>query len=181
MTKLQGFQLSIVAELECDDRPVGDWDYDELGTNKILVPNLSPRELGTNKVLVPNSSPRELGTNKVLVPNSSPRELGTNKVLVPKGEDWKPPIGCLQQKWIKDHQYWYWRYYKTNGKKGSIYLGKDYNKAIQKVIKIGIPANAKAHHPSLPPTDPQVPIQIAANTRDLAQTAHGASGHPIAA
>jgi hypothetical protein len=81
--------------------------------------------------------------NTELVPNSPTSELGTKKKLVPNSEIWKPPIGCLNHKWIKDQKYWYWSYYKSKGKKTSLYLAKDYNKAIAKAKKIGMPPNAK--------------------------------------
>jgi hypothetical protein len=147
MTKLRGTQLSLIAELGTEDRPVGDWDYDELGTNKYLVPNSSIPELGTNKILVPNFTKWDADLS-----------------------DWQPPIGCLQQKWIKDHQYWYWRYYDNRHKKRSLYLGKDYNKAVRKAIKIGLPTDAKI--PNLPTTNPQT------ITHSVVLSANAATAHP---
>lgn len=128
MAKLKGHQLSLITELGTNDPPVGDWHSDELGTNEILVPNSPPSELGTNKILVPNFQ----------LPTIWEEKFDGQYI-----EEWKPPIGCLQQKWVKDHQYWYWRYYDDRGKKFSKYLGKDYTKAVRKCIKIGTPANAK--------------------------------------
>jgi hypothetical protein len=130
-----------------------------LGTNKNLVPNANEDgELGTKEKLVPNSPlpkpPSALGTKKNLVPNADgDSELGTKKNLVPNAEIWKPPIGCLNQKWVKSDRYWYWSYYKSKGKKGSLYLAKDYNEAIAKAKKIGMPPNAKP--PNLRATAPE--------------------------
>jgi hypothetical protein len=196
MTKLSGSQLSLIAEIEEDEYQVGDWHYDELGTEEILVPNFSLPELGTTKSLVPNFSPPELGTNQtlvpnfpdselgtnpILVPNFFPPELGTNQTLVPNSDEWKPPIGCLQQKWIKDHQYWYWRYYNSKGKKASLYLAKDYNKAIRKAKKIGVPPDAKL--PNLPPPDPQTQAPTPTINHPLchSQTTHRTSRDSLAA
>jgi hypothetical protein len=172
MTKLQGQQLSLIAESEFSDPPVGDWDYDELGTDQILVPNFPDQKLGTNKILVPNFPDRELGTNKILVPNSDDRELGTNEWTPPDWTDWKPPIGCFQQKWIKNHQYWYWRYYNNEGKKASLYLHKDYNKAVRKAIKIGCPVDAKPAKLPTQQADSQERGKSPSNLIDIAQTAH---------
>jgi len=127
---------------------------ERLGTkNQNDIPNQpSPttERLGTkNQNDIPNPSPpttERLGTkNQNLVPNSSDTErLGTKENLVPNQlKIWKPPIGCLNQKWMKANQYWYWSYYKAKGKKTSLYLAKDYNDAIAKAKEIGIPANAK--------------------------------------
>jgi hypothetical protein len=151
MTKLKGEQLSLITELGTDDRIVGDWGWEKLGTKDSLVPNSPLPELGTKIWLVPNF------------------------------DDWKPPIGCLQQKWIKDHQYWYWRYYDNRGKKASLYLCKDYNKAIRKAIKIGVPTDAKL--PNMPATDPQIqtPNRATDDRRFIAPTAHSASSHRAAA
>jgi hypothetical protein len=145
MAKLIGSQLSLIAESDFEYRPVGDWDYDELGTEIFLVPNSPLPELGTEIYLVPNL------------------------------DDWKPPIGCLQQKWVKDHQYWYWRYYKLNGKKRSKYLHKDYDKAVRKAIKIGVPTDAKLPKSTHSKTRPQTQTARTENIIDIAQTAHGAS------
>jgi hypothetical protein len=132
MAKLAGEQLSLITELGTEDLPVGDWAYDELGTDKILVPNFLTSKLGTNKILVPNFPPASIWEEKF-----------DGRYL----EEWKPSIGCLQQKWVKGHQYWYWRYYDERGKKASKYLSKDYTKAVRKCIKIGMPIDAKQHHP----------------------------------
>jgi hypothetical protein len=175
MAKFAGEQLSLIAEDFDDDRPIGDWDYDELGTENLLVPNSPLPELGTKNLLVPNSPLPELGTKNLLVPNSPLPELGTEIYLVPNLDDWKPPIGCLQQKWVKDHQYWYWRYYKLNGKKRSKYLHKDYDKAVRKAIKIGVPTDAKLPKPTHPKACPQTQHPTAENLIDIAQTAHPAS------
>jgi hypothetical protein len=160
MAKLKGTQLSLITELGTDDLPVGDWAYDELGTNKSSVPNSPPSELGTKKFLVPNSLRSGIWT-----------ETFAGQSL----EEWKPPIGCLQQKWIKAHQYWYWRYYDDRGKKASKYLSKDYTKAVRKAVKIGIPIDAKNHHPANLQTDIERSPQPAANLVNITQTAHRAS------
>jgi hypothetical protein len=238
MAKLIGSQLSLIAESEIEHRPIGDWDYDDigpikvqnqpifirninylappaptpppldldnplpsiyrsdlpklgtenlhtpnsplpqLGTENLPVPNSHLPELGTDKISVPNSHNPELGTNNLPVPNSLNTELGTEIWLVPNFDDWHPPLGCLQQKWIKDHQYWYWRYYKINGKKRSRYLGKDYNKAILKAIKIGIPSDAKLPKSPRPQADSQNQFGATSNLIDLAQTAYGTSRNP---
>jgi hypothetical protein len=156
MAKLKGHQLSLITELGTDDLPVGDWAYDELGTNKILVPNSPSPELGTNKILVPNS-----------LRSGTWEELFDGQYL----EEWKPPIGCLQQKWIKDHQYWYWRYYDDRGKKASKYLSKDYTKAVRKAVNIGIPIDAKKHHPTAQSPDIESSPNSSANLIDITQTA----------
>ncbi len=127
----------------------------KLGTNKTLVPSSPTSELGTNKTLVPNSPTSELGTNKTLVPNFEPTDTWEEKYDGVYLEDWVPPLGCLQQKWVKNCQYWYWRYYDLRGKKRSLYLSKDYNKAVRKVIKIGVPTDAKIPKSSHAKTDPQ--------------------------
>jgi hypothetical protein len=126
-------------------------------------PPPTTERLGTkNKNLVPNSPPpttERLGTkNKNLVPNSPPpttERLGTkNENLVPNlPEKWKPPIGCLNPKWQKANQYWYWSYYKSKGKKTSLYLAKDYNDAVAKAKEIGIPTNAKPATIRAPPPE----------------------------
>jgi hypothetical protein len=160
MAKLVGEQLSLIAEVEDDDRPIGDWGYEKLGTKKSLVPNFPTLELGTKKSLVPNSADSSTWTEKF-----------NGQYL----EDWKPPIGCLDRKWIKDHQYWCWRYYDINGKKRSIHLHKDYTKAVRKCIKIGTPIDAKNHHQLVSSTDIERSPQPSANLIDIAQTAHRAS------
>jgi hypothetical protein len=120
-----------------------DPDHNELGTKKKLVPNAALPEVT-----------QQLGTKKSLVPNADEDdELGTKKFLVPNAQIWKPPIGCLNQKWVKSDRYWYWSYYKSKGKKGSLYLAKDYNEAIAKAKKIGMPPNAKP--PKLRATPPE--------------------------
>lgn len=160
MTKIFGSQLSLIAESDVDELPVGDWDYDELGTDKILVPNFPDPELGTKKILVPNSHLPELGTKEWIPPNY---------------DNWKPPIGCLQQKWIKDRQYWYWRYYDNRGKKASLYLHKDYNKAVRKAMKIGVPSDAKCLSVPTTQTHPQAQTPSQLHPVNIAPTAHPAS------
>jgi hypothetical protein len=138
----------------------------KLGTEEISVPNSPSQKLGTEESLVPNSPSQKLGTEESLVPNSPSEKLGTEESLVPNFEstyrweekyegkyleDWKPPIGGFDRKWSKNHQYWCWRYYDRDGKKRSIHLHKDYNKAVRKAIKIGVPHDAKL--PSLPASD----------------------------
>jgi hypothetical protein len=124
----------------------------KLGTKESLVPNSPSSKLGTKESLVPNSPPQELGTNKISVPNFEPMGTWAEKFNGVYLEEWKPIMGCLQQKWVKNQQYWYWRYYDNRGKKRSLYLAKDYNKAVRKVIKIGVPTDAKFSH--LPASDP---------------------------
>jgi hypothetical protein len=160
MAKLVGDQLSLIAEEADDDRPIGDWGYEKLGTNKILVPNFPPQKLGTNKSPVPNSA-------------DSPtwREKFDGQYL----EDWKPKIGCLDRKWIKDHQYWCWRYYDILGTKRSIHLHKDYTKAVRKCIKIGIPIDAKNHHPANLQTDIESTSPPRDNLINYPQTARNTS------
>lgn len=160
MAKLKGTQLSLITELGTDNLPVGDWAYDELGTSHTLVPNSPSPELGTNNFLVPNSLRSGIW-----------EETFDDQYL----EEWKPPIGCLQQKWIKNHQYWYWRYYDDRGKKASKYLSKDYTKAVRKCIKIGIPIDAKNHHHPVSSTDIERSPQPSANLVDITQTTHRAS------
>ncbi|WP_309740088.1 hypothetical protein [Chamaesiphon sp. OTE_20_metabat_361] len=160
MAKLIGSQLSLIAESDFEYRSIGDWDYDELGTEIFLVPNSRLSELGTKKLDDADTRYTELGTEIFLVPNS---------------DNWKPPVGCLQQKWVKDHQYWYWRYYKLNGKKASKYLHKDYNKAVRKAMKIGIPIDAKLPKSITAQTDPQICRSTTENIVDIAQTARTAS------
>jgi hypothetical protein len=156
MAKLVGEQLSLIAEVEEDDRPIGDWGYEKLGTKNSLVPNFPNPELGTKNSLVPNSADSPTWTEKF-----------NGQYL----EDWKPPIGCLDRKWIKDHQYWCWRYYDINGKKRSIHLHKDYTKAVRKAVKIGIPIDAKNHHPTAQSSDLKRASQVTDNLVDIAQTA----------
>jgi hypothetical protein len=135
----------------------------ELGTKNLSVPNPPLPELGTKDLLVPNPPLPELGTKDLLVPNSPIRRWDE-----PIPDNWKPPIGCLQRKWVKDHQYWYWRYYDNRRKKRSVYLGKDYNKSVAKAIKIGVPTDAKPL--KRPASDPQTqtptnhPVILTANT-----------------
>ena len=166
MTKLLALQLSLIAESDFDELPVGDWDYDQLGTDEILVPNSSIQKLGTKKILVPNFPHQKLGTKEWTAPDYSA---------------WTPPIGCFQQKWIKDHQYWYWRYYDNRGKKASLYLHKDYNKAVLKAIKIGVPSDAKCLSVPTTQTDPQISTPTQINPLNIASTAHPASRDPLAA
>jgi hypothetical protein len=159
MAKLEGTQLSLIAEVEDDDCPISDWGYEKLGTKEISVPNLPPPKLGTKEILVPNFY-------------EPPRQI-------PRWDDpidlnWKPPIGCLDRKWSKNHRYWCWRYYDKFGKKRSIHLHKDYNKAIRKAMKIGVPTDAKLPNPSA--SDPQTTAQNSPtdNLIDIAPTAHPA-------
>lgn len=204
MTNSVATQLSLIAESDFTHRPIGDWEYDELGTDNflkpkayglelgtedllvpnfpdqklgteiLLVPNYPDQKLGTNNFLVPNSHNSELGTNNFLVPNSHHTELGTDNFLVPNSYKWQPPIGNLEQKPIKDRQYWYWRYYDNRGKKASLYLARDYNKAVRKAMKIGIPPNAKQNQSTLLQTDPQTSSQQSGNLIDIASTARAA-------
>jgi hypothetical protein len=109
-------QMTLLPEQVSICDPIGDWSHEnELGTEIFLVPNCQNSELGT----------RNLGL--ISVPNS----------------DWKPPIGCLQEKVIKSNKYWYWRYYDQRGKKRSLYLGTEYRMAIIKARVIGVPKDAK--------------------------------------
>jgi hypothetical protein len=154
----------------------------ELVTEKSLVTNSPAQKLVTEKSLVTNSPAQKLVTEKSSVTNSPAQKLVTEKSSVTNSplsitetylplapsfdstyiweekyegkylEDWKPKVGCLSPKWSKNHQYWCWRYYDIKGKKRSIHLHKDYNKAVRKAIKIGVPFDAKL--PTLPASDP---------------------------
>jgi hypothetical protein len=124
----------------------------KLGTKESLVPNSPSSKLGTDKSLVPNSPSSKLGTNKISVPNFETMGTWAEKFNGVYLEEWKPIVGCLQQKWVKNQQYWYWRYYDNRGKKRSIYLCKDYSEAVRKVIKMEMPTDAKLPH--LPASDP---------------------------
>lgn len=148
MMKISDRQGELFDRSEYDGSDSGMWGW--------LEPDVI--ELGTKKKLVPNAPlpnlPAELGTKKSLVPNAdNDDELGTKNFLVPNCEIWKPPIGCLNQKWVKSDRYWYWSYYKSKGKKGSLYLAKDYNDAVAKAKKIGMPPNAKP--PKIRATPPE--------------------------
>ena len=44
-----------------------------------------------------------------------------------------------------NRRYWYWRYYDTKGKRKDRYLGTNLDKALAKVVEIGIPSDAKPH------------------------------------
>ena len=96
-----------------------------------------------------NLGTENLGT-EILVPKS--------KLLVPKFDNWQPPIGTIEQKPVGIYHYWYWRYYDNRGKKASLYLGKDYNRAVAKCQKIGVPTDAKPPKTS-PQTDPETAIE----------------------
>jgi hypothetical protein len=181
MTKLAGQQLSLIAESEFIDPPVGDWDYDELGTDKSLVPNSPDQKLGTDKSLVPNFPNPKLGTKESLVPNFPDSKLGTNEWTPPDYSNWHPPIGCLDRKWIKNHQYWCWRYYDIEGKKRSIHLHKDYNKAVRKAIKIGVPPDARLPNLSAPDPQGETHTPTTNNILPIAPPAHGASRNSRAA
>jgi hypothetical protein len=173
MDYLNGQQLSLIAELESDDLAPGDWDYEKLGTKENLVPNFPPKKLGTYNLLVPSFPPKKLGTEISLVPNfaeldrtGSPSMTHTQAyeplTLPPRwdeptGPNYKPQVGCLDRKWIKSHQYYCWRYYDKSGKKRSIHLGKDYNKAVRRCIKIGVPYDAKLPKHANTKTNSQTP------------------------
>ena len=131
MRKINDRQGELFDRSEYDGLDDGIWGW--------LEPDLT--ELGTKQKLVPNPHPSPLTD-----------ELGTKKKLVPNSDKWKPPIGCLNRKWVKVDWYWYWSYYKSERKKTSLYLAKDYNDAIAKAKKIGIPPNAKP--PKLRATPP---------------------------
>jgi hypothetical protein len=137
-------QVSLFAIDDYTDASAAHWGWLDVDNS----------ELGTKKFLVPNSPNSELGTKEISVPNSGGNGNGGGKILVPNSDEWKPPVGCLQQKWIKDIKYWYWRYYDNRRKKRSLYLGRDYNKAIRKAQKIGIPPDAKLPNSHPPQTDP---------------------------
>jgi hypothetical protein len=110
-------------------------------------------KLGTkDDSLVPNSPAQKLGTKENPVPNFESTYTWEEKYAGKYLEDWQLPVGCFDRKWIKNHQYWCWRYYDRDGKKRSIHLHKDYNKAVRKAIKIGVPFDAKL--PNLPTSNP---------------------------
>ena len=175
MAKLIGSQLSLIAEIEDDSRPISDWGYEQLGTKEVLVPNFPALKLGTEEILVPNSTEQKLGTEEILVPNFYEPPQPIRKWDEPIPDNWKPPIGCLDRKWIKSHQYWCWRYYDNRGKKTSIHLHKDYNKAVLKAMKIGVPTDAKI--PNLSAANPETIGQqpTVTNLIHIAPTAHPAS------
>lgn len=127
MTNFKGDQLSLIADFDCEDSPVGDWSFDELGSAKFSTAAKLSR-LGSNYSEVSVIGYGELGVVKYLDPNPINQPL---------------PLGWLEQKPIKHHLYWYWRYYKISGVRASIYLGKDYTKAVRKVLEKGYPADAK--------------------------------------
>ena len=174
MTNFLATQLSLIAESDFTHQPIGDWEYDELGTEILLVPNIRDRELGTEISKAHSFKDSELGTEDFDFPNFSDRELGTEISLVPNWYKWQPPIGGLEQKPIKDRKYWYWRYYDNRGKKASLYLAKDYNKAVARAIKIGIPANAKSPQNPVLSTDSQTASQTSPHLIDIAPTAYPA-------
>jgi hypothetical protein len=133
--------------------PWGWLDEDpKLGTDKIPVPNSPTQKLGTKKSSVPNSPLSITETYLSPAPSFESTYIWEEKYEGKYLEDWKLPVGCFDRKWSKNHQYWCWRYYDINGKKRSIHLHKDYNKAVRKAIKIGVPFDAKL--PNLPAPDP---------------------------
>jgi hypothetical protein len=83
-----------------------------------------------------------LGSTELPDPKLTIVVLGSGNSVDPK-TDFKLPIGNLERKPINKQLYWYWRYYNHAGKKRSIYLAKDYNKAIAKVRRLGIPSDVK--------------------------------------
>ena len=173
MAKLAGEQLSLIAELEFDDRRVGDWGWDDVGTEQISVPTLAGSKVGTKQIPVPTLAGSKIGTKEIPVPIFTVDFRVTEK--------WHPPVGCLEQKWSKDRKYWYWRYYDNRGKKRSLYLAKDYNKSIRKAMKIGVPSDAKSPQPTSTKTDPQNPNPTASNLIDITQTADCTSSSTRAA
>jgi len=175
MTKLAGSQLSLIAESDFEDRPVGDWEFDELGTDKNKGHNFGSEKLGTEKIKGHNFDIQKLGTEKIKGHNFGKALVLTDPKIEVADNIWKPPVGGLDRKWIKDHQYWCWRYYDLKGVKRSIHLHKDYNKAVRKAIKIGMPNEAKLPKSTAVKTDPQISYQSTENIIDIAQTAHGTS------
>lgn len=154
------------------------WESGEgLELNLLIPPSNKSQPLKQygSKFLVPNSDAQKLGTKNEDPEIADAGELGTNNSLVPNSELWQPPIGCFEQKWIKDRPYWYWRYYNDRGKKASLYLAKDYNRAIRRAMLIGVPTDAKNPHPSRSPTDPQTQIRASRSCHDIAPTADGTS------
>jgi hypothetical protein len=139
MAKIVGNQLSLITDFDCEDSPVGDYHFDELGSEEFSI--------GANMV--------RLGSKDLNVSGIGYGELGSEKILDPNPISQHLPLGWLEQKPIKHHLYWYWRYYKIDGVRASIYLGKDYTKAIQKVLEIGYPLNAKPVQIATAATDPE--------------------------
>lgn len=139
MTNFKGDQLSLIADFDCEDSPVGDWTFDELGSDKF------------NSALCLFRTNREDFINPPLA--SLP--LGSKIGLDPNPISQSIPLGWLEQKPIKNGLYWYWRYYKISGARASIYCGKDYTKAIRKVLEIGYPADAKPVSIPQSTADPQ--------------------------
>ena len=139
MPNFKGDQLSLIADFDCEDSPVGDWSFDELGSEKLSIASKLSR-LGSNYSDLSVIGYGELGSKMELDPNPISQSI---------------PLGWLEQKPIKNGLYWYWRYYKISGARASIYCGKDYTKAIRKVLEIGYPADAKPVSIPQSTADPQ--------------------------
>ena len=127
MPKFVGDQLSLITDFDYEDSPVGDWSFDELGSEKF------------------NSALSLLRTNRedFIDPPLASVPLGSKIDLDPNPISQPIPLGWLEQKPIKNGLYWYWRYYKTSGIRASVYLGTDYTKAVRKVLEKGYPVDAK--------------------------------------
>lgn len=148
MAKIAGYQLSLITDFDCEDSPVGDYHFDELGSEKFLFgAKLSP--LGSNYSDVSVIGYGEIGQGNLLDPNPINQHL---------------PLGWLEQKPIKNGLYWYWRYYKNTGVRASLYCGKDYTKAFRKVLQVGYPADAKRISIPQSTPDPQKVANQAENT-----------------
>jgi len=139
MATLSGNQLSLITDFDSEDSPVGDWSFDELGSDKF------------------NSSLALMGTNRedFIDPLLASFPLGSKIDSDPNPINQQLPLGWLEQKPIKNGLYWYWRYYKISGVRASVYLGRDYTKAVRKVLEKGYPSDAKPLSIPQPTPDPQ--------------------------
>jgi hypothetical protein len=174
MAVYQGTQLSLIAEDDFVEYDYCDWSVDT------RPDPITQRSIAKVQKFLDDA--QKLGTNDLLVPNSGSEKLGTNDLLVPNfSERWKPPVGCLDLKVIKKHHYWCWRYYDNHGKKRSIHLDKDYNKAIVKALLIGLPPDARTHHPVNANANSQKSSPTSANIISNSPTAYCPSRSAIAA
>lgn len=147
MPKFAGNQLSLITDFDFQDYPVGDYHFDELGSDKFNSP-LSLLRTNRQDFIDPLLASHPLGSNMEIDPNPISQSI---------------PLGSLEQKRIKNDLYWYWRYYKISGVRASIYLGKDYTKAIRKVLEKGYPVDAKPISIPKPASDPQ---KVASQTQN---------------
>lgn len=148
MPKFVGNQLSLITDFDVEDFPVGDYHFDELGSEKFDCEVLVLR---TRLDDLPRSPLASLELESKI-------ETDPNPIYQPL------PLGWLEQKAIKNGLYWYWRYYKISGVRASIYVGKDYTKAVRKVLEIGYPIDAKPISIPQSDSDPQKAANQTQNT-----------------